>query len=149
MLATKILTQGHAEAMGLIDKLEGVRDDESGHRRSFQSLHDSLSLHMRQEEEIFYPALTAHEEFSDLLEYSIPEHESVRANLAQMSQLAPNTDEFQKLLTEMKLAVEAHATNEEEDVFSDAEELLGLDRMNELGESMDRMKSEMTRTAGM
>jgi len=151
MLATKILAQDHREALDLMTQLEGVRNDLTSHKRTFEQLKSALMLHMREEEEIFYPALAQHEEFSDLLEYSIPEHEAVKENLAQMSELDPGDDEFQSLLTEMKAAVELHATNEEEDVFPDAEEVLGLDMINAIGTRIDKMKAEagMTRSASM
>lgn len=151
MLATKILAQDHREALDLMAQLEGVRNDLTSHKRTFEQLRAALLLHMREEEEIFYPALAQHEEFSDLLEYSIPEHEAVKEDLAQMSELDPGDDEFQSLLTEMKAAVELHATNEEEDVFPDAEEVLGLDMINAIGTRIDKMKAEsgMTRSASM
>ena len=151
MLATEILTQDHRLAMSLVEELEGVRSDERGNRETFQSLREALELHIREEEEIYYPALAVHEEFSDLMDENVPEHEMVRANLVQMSELSPDDAAFQTLLTETKLALEAHMENEESEVFPRSIELLGEDRINELGNQIDQMKGAagLTQSARM
>jgi hemerythrin superfamily protein len=154
MLATEILTQDHREVLDLIDELEeaeGKEGTDAAYAETFNEMVSSLTLHMRAEEEIYYPALAKYEEFSDLLEYSIPEHEMVKQQLAQMSRLAPSSDEFQEVLAEMKTAIEAHATNEEDDVFPDAEETLGRQEMEAIGAAITRMKEEagISRSARM
>jgi iron-sulfur cluster repair protein YtfE (RIC family) len=151
MLATEILTQDHRQAMSLVEQLEGVRSDERGNRENFMALREALELHIREEEEIYYPALAAHEEFSDLMEENVPEHEMVRANLVQMSELSPADASFQTLLTETKVALEAHMENEENNIFPRSIELLGEDRINELGNQIDQMKGAagLTQSARM
>ena len=149
MLATEILKQDHDQALSLIAALEGVRSDERGNRETFRTLKESLELHIREEEEIYYPALAAHEEFSDLIEENVPEHEMVRANLAQLSELSPGSDAFQALLTETRVALEAHMEREESEIFPRSIELLGDDRINSLGNEIDQLKGAagMTRSA--
>lgn len=149
MLATEILKQDHDQALSLIAALEGVRSDERGNRETFRTLKESLELHIREEEEIYYPALAAHEEFSDLIEENVPEHEMVRANLAQLSELSPGSDAFQALLTETRVALEAHMEREESEIFPRSIELLGNERINSLGNEIDQLKGDagMTRSA--
>jgi iron-sulfur cluster repair protein YtfE (RIC family) len=117
MLATDILTQDHRLAISLVEKLEGVRNNEAGNREIFADLAAALQLHMREEEEIYYPALAEHEEFADLMDENVTEHEMVKQNLAQMGELPINDDTFQLLLAETKAALEAHMTVEEDDIF--------------------------------
>ena len=81
MLATEILTQDHRMAIGLIEQLEGVTAEGPEHKQVFKELDAALRLHIREEDEIYYPALAAHEEFEDLMEENIPEHEMVKENL--------------------------------------------------------------------
>ena len=106
MLATDILTQDHREAMSLVEQLEGVRNDVPGNEETFAELADALMLHMREEEEIYYPALAEHEEFADMMEENISEHEMVKQNIAQMKELSVADAAFQELLTETKAALE-------------------------------------------
>ncbi len=142
MSATQILTQDHRQAIRLVEKLEGVRSDERGDRETFRELKAALELHIREEEEIYYPALAPYDEFSDLMDENVPEHAMVRANLSQMSELSPADATFQTLLTETKLALEAHMENEETEIFPRSIELLGEDRINELGNQIGQMKGD-------
>lgn len=142
MLATDILTEDHRLAISLVEKLEGVRNDEPGNREIFADLAAALQLHMREEEEIYYPALAEHEEFAELMDENVTEHEMVKQNLAQMGELPVNDDTFQLLLAETKAALEAHMTVEEDDVFPRSIELLGEETINELGNEIDQMKTD-------
>jgi len=151
MLATEILTMDHREALALVEEIQNVRNNASSHNETFEQLRAALELHMQEEEEIFYPALAQHEDFSDIMEENVPEHEMVRQMLVQMSELQPNNAVFQETLLEMKTALEAHMTSEEEDLFPDAIEALGEDVISELGHRIDQLKGEsgMTRSATM
>lgn len=151
MLATEILTMDHREALALVEEIQNVRNNASSHNETFEQLRAALELHMQEEEEIFYPALAQHEDFSDIMEENVPEHEMVRQMLVQMSELQPNNAVFQETLLEMKTALEAHMTSEEEDLFPDAIEALGEDVISELGNRIDQLKGEsgMTRSATM
>jgi len=66
----------------------------------------------------------------------------VKDNLAEMSSLDPTSGEFQDLLAETKTAIEMHVTKEEDDIFPESIELLGEDRIAELGDEIDQLKSE-------
>ena len=145
MLETEILTKDHKEALNMIDQLEGADENSSSHVAIFEKLRDALDVHMQAEEEIYYPALARHDEFSDLLEENIPEHESVKEHLAQMNELDPGTDEFQELLTEIKAAIEAHAENEEDNIFPESIQVLGRDEIETLGDEIEQLKG----TSGM
>ena len=140
MLATDILTQDHKEVLAMIDQLEDADEGSLNHIETFNRLRTALDVHMKAEEEIYYPALAAHEEFSDIMEFSIPEHESVKENLTQMSELDPGTDEFQELLTEMRAAIEMHATNEEENIFPESIEVLGNGAIESMADEINRLK---------
>lgn len=140
MLATDILTRDHREVLNMIDKLEEADEGSPTHAAIFEHLRDALDVHMQAEEDIYYPALARTEEFSDIIEENVPEHESVKENLAQMSELDPGTDEFQELLTEMKAAIEMHATNEEDNIFPQSIDLLGRDEIALLGDEIEQLK---------
>jgi iron-sulfur cluster repair protein YtfE (RIC family) len=143
MLATEILTQDHREAIDLVEQLEGVRNDAPGNKETFEELANALLLHMREEEQIYYPALAEYEEFADMMEENIAEHEMVKQNIVQMRELSVSDAEFQKLLTETKAALEMHMTVEEDDVFPRSLELLGRERIDQLGTEIDQMKAEL------
>ena len=151
MLATEILTIDHREALGMIEEIQNVRNNTTSHQRTFEQLKAALELHMRAEEEIFYPALAEHEDFDGLLEENIPEHELVRDMLAQMSDLQPNDAIFQETLVEMRAALEMHITTEEDDLFPDALHTFGPEAIDALGNRIDQLKADagLTRSASM
>ena len=143
MLATEILKQDHREVMNLIELLENAEDnDADDNRETFGRLRDALMLHMQEEEEIYYPALTALEDFVDDVEDNVADHEMVKENLAEMSDIDPASGEFQDLLAETKTAIEMHVTKEEDDIFPESIEQLGEDRIMELGEEIEQLKNE-------
>jgi len=142
MLATEILTQDHRQAMRLVETLEGATDGTGSYAESFNQLAAALALHMREEEEIYYPALAQHEEFEEIMDDNVAEHEMVKQMLVQMNELAPSSDEFQDLLGQLKTALEAHMTDEEGDIFPESIEVLGADRIEQLGDEIESLKAE-------
>ena len=142
MLATEILTKDHRKALNLINKLEDATDGTGSYAETFNQLEAALLLHIREEEEIYYPALAQYEEFGDLMEENVPEHEMVKQQLAQMGELVPSSPEFQTVLAEMKAALELHMTREEDEIFPESIELLGAETIEELGTEIEMMKSE-------
>ncbi len=142
MLATEILTQDHTMAIGLIEQLEGVTTEGPEHQQIFKELDEALRLHIRLENEIYYPALEAHEEFEGLMDENIPDHEMVKENFAQMSALSVSDDVFQSVLAETRAALEIHMDNEEDDLFPRSIEVLGADKIEELGREIEQMKGD-------
>lgn len=151
MLATEILTQDHSMAIGLLEQLEGVTTERPEHQRIFNELDEALRLHIRVENEIYYPALEAHQEFEGLMDENIPEHEMVKENFAQMSELSVSDKTFQSILAETRAALEIHMDNEEDDLFPRSIEILGPERIEELGRRIEQMKGEndMSQSANM
>ena len=128
--------------MSLVETLEGASDGTGSHAAAFNQLEAALLLHMREEEEIYYPALARHEEFEDIMDDSVAEHEMVKQMLAQINELAPSSEEFQDLLAQMKTALETPIANEEEDIFPESIEVLGRGAIETLGDEIEDLKSE-------
>lgn len=97
---------------------------------------------MREEEEIYYPALAQHEEFADQMDDQVAGHEMVKQMLVQMNELAPSSDEFQDLLAQLKTAIEAHVTREEDDIFPESIEVLGRNAVEMPGDEIEALKND-------
>jgi len=153
MLATEILTTDHNTVIALIDELKDRHNNERGNRDLFRELDLAIRLHLRLEEEIFYPALEADPEFKGLMEESVPEHNETRRVLDDMEAINnPAHDDFQKLLTRLRFSLRQHAEKEESDIFPRALGVLGADRLAELGTQIDAVKADaagMSRSANM
>ncbi len=144
MTAVELLKEDHQELINLIGELEAADDEtETGPRdtENFNRLNEAIKLHIRMEEEVFYPAMEELEETRDLTREAFKEHQMVDHLLAQLSTMSPNEEEFQDTLSELRDAIERHIEEEEGELFPKAEELCGQKRLNEMGQQMVWMKN--------
>jgi hemerythrin-like domain-containing protein len=148
MNATELLRQDHREVDNLIAMLE---DTTTASTSLFEQLKTSLTLHAQVEEEIFYPAMEEFEEAEELVTESYEEHAEVKDLLEEMTGLNPQDEEFQDLLTQLKDSVQQHVEEEEAEMFPQAEELLGEDRLETIGNEIEQAKNDagISRTASM
>jgi hemerythrin-like domain-containing protein len=148
MNAIELLKQDHRKVIDFIDRLENA-DDKTGtdptDTETFNKLNQALKLHSRMEEEVFYPALEGFEETKGLVKEAYREHEKVDTLLAQLSTFAPNQREFQELLTELRSSTEEHINKEENKLFFRAEELCGVEALEQMAVLMEEMRTD-TRT---
>jgi hemerythrin-like domain-containing protein len=150
MNAIELLKDDHQMALGLIRELESA-DDQMGtnptHTETFNKLHQALKLHSRMEEEIFYPALASLAETRELIAEAYQEHEQVDELLVQLSSQSPNEEEFQDDLAELRIDLEHHIEEEETEIFPQAEQLLGLQQLEEMGRQMQAIKGNSQQIA--
>ena len=144
MTAVELLKEDHQELINLIGELEAADDEAEASPRdteNFNRLNEVIKLHIRMEEEIFYPAMEELEETRELTREAFKEHQMVDHLLAQLSTMSPNVEEFQDTLAELRDAIERHIEEEEGELFPKAEELCGQKRLNEMGQQMVWMKN--------
>lgn len=151
MNAVDILTRDHREVDALIATLEQAGDSTSSatnYRNTFEQLVNALSAHMQAEEQIFYPAMRNVEGEEELVEEAYDEHNLVKGLLLQMNSLEPSSTEFQENLKQMKAGIEHHVSEEEGEMFPDAKEKLGEDRLREIGQQIMTLKSQANTSRG-
>lgn len=150
MNAIELLKEDHQMALSLVGELESA-DNQAGtdptQTENFNKLHQALKLHTRMEEEIFYPALENFDETKDMIEEAYQEHEQVDQLLVQLSSQSPNEEEFQESLAELRSDLEHHIEEEETEIFPQAEQLLGKQRLEEMGRQMQMMKDNTKQVA--
>ena len=108
----------------------------------------ALTVHTHLEEQIFYPALANFDETSEIVERSYEEHQEVNELLSDLTGLSPTAEEWIELIGELRENLEHHIEEEEGELFPQAEELLGEERLEELGRQMEEIKSGAAATAG-
>ncbi|HMF58655.1 MAG TPA: hemerythrin domain-containing protein [Pyrinomonadaceae bacterium] len=136
MKATELLKQDHKEAMGLIEQLESA-GSAGASTEAFAKLKAALTLHTKLEESLLYPALENFDETRDQIRESYKEHKEVDELLVELS---TPSDEWQDTLSELKDDIEHHVDEEENEMFPKAEELLGRERLEEMGRQMEEAK---------
>ena len=143
MTAMELLKEDHQKALNLIRELE-----DAGHQvgtnptytDAFNHLNELLMMHTFIEEEVFYLAMKEYDESRDLVrEYRKQDREFERL-LSHLATLAPNVEEFQEKLSDLRWSVERHIDEEENELFPLAEELCGQSELQEMGRRMRDMK---------
>ena len=67
--------------------------------------------------------------------------------LAEMSGMQAGNDEFMSMMGDLRDAVEHHVEEEENELFPQAEQILGDSRLQEMGQQMMQMKQGKSATA--
>jgi hemerythrin-like domain-containing protein len=143
MTATELLKNDHQKAMSLIGELEDA-DRQVGtvqtNTDAFNHLNELLMMHTLIEEEVFYPAMKKFDESRDLTRSMRKVHKEFERLLSHLSTMAPNVEEFQKTLADLRDSFERHIDEEENELIPLAEELCEPQRLQEMGRRMQEMK---------
>ena len=102
----------------------------------------SLTVHAQMEEAIFYPALRkagGKEERDSVLE-AAEEHGVVKDLIAKIEQSRGRDETLTAKVTVLKELVQHHVREEESTIFDEAKDKLGDERLQRLGEEMQRFK---------
>jgi hemerythrin superfamily protein len=141
MDAISMLEDDHTKVMGLFKEFEKARADDRK-RELYETIKQELINHTTVEQEIFYPACQEDQE-EDVAE-AIEEHHVIEDLLHELEAYGPSDEEFDAKMAVMMENVEHHAKEEEEKkMFPRAKKDLGMERLRELGERMERRKGEL------
>ncbi|HEU0177714.1 MAG TPA: hemerythrin domain-containing protein [Blastocatellia bacterium] len=143
MTATELLKNDHQKAVSLIGELEAA-DRQVGTVQTntdvFNHLNELLMMHTLIEEEVFYPAMKEFDESRDLARSLRKAHKEFERLLSHLSTMAPNVEEFQRTLADLRESVERHIDEEENELMPLAEELCEPQRLQDMGHRMQEMK---------
>jgi hemerythrin superfamily protein len=119
--AVRFLSSQHDEIRHLFQTV--AESSGESRREAFETLVRLLAVHETAEEMVVYPALRdAGGEGSRVADARIDEEDRAKKMLADLEKLDPASPEFDQLFREVRVAVEAHAENEEREVFPLLEE---------------------------
>jgi hemerythrin-like domain-containing protein len=143
MTATELLKEDHQKALNLIGELEAAGfqvGTDPTYTETFNHLNELLMMHTFIEEEVFYPAMKRFDESRALARDFRKRHQEFEKLLSHLSTLAPNVEEFQVTLSDLRGSIERHIDEEENELFPLAEELCGQSELQEMGRLMREMK---------
>lgn len=124
--------------------LQQVKETEAADQRGrlFAIVGDKLTVHIKSEEEIFYPAVNVARTEDDLLE-SLEEHLSLKRLLADLLLLAPDDKLFEPKFKVLKEQTEHHHKEEEEHLFPVVNRMIGPEKRQELGREMLALQRQL------
>jgi hemerythrin superfamily protein len=137
MRATDLLKHDHAEVKALFHNFEQTPATNGNRRQELMdTIAEELEVHAQIEEEIFYPAVRL---VSNLVDHAQDEHNRVRSLIGDAEGRDPKSQEFAAKVAELKSAVLEHVSEEEGQMFAQAERL-GADELDRLGREMAERK---------
>ncbi|MBA3540381.1 MAG: hemerythrin domain-containing protein [Deltaproteobacteria bacterium] len=138
MNALALLKKQHDEVDALIARIETASKAKDTRRKqaAFLQLADNLAAHVKIEETIFYPAVTA-KQLEDTLLESLEEHLSIKRVLTDLLEIDIDDPRFDAKLSVMKETNEHHTREEEEkELFPEVAKLLDSNELERLGDEM-------------
>lgn len=133
MKATDVIRQDHREVEALFAQFEQTPPAGGRQRQQLMDeIAEALEVHAQMEEEVFYPAL---QPVSTGVGEARSEHSKVRSLIGDAEGRDPSSAEFATKVGELKRAVEHHVSEEEGQMFRDAERL-GEAELQRLGARM-------------
>ncbi|UTB32561.1 MAG: hemerythrin domain-containing protein [Methanobacterium sp. ERen5] len=130
-----MLEEDHANVKELLTKTVDNETDEH-----FQTIKEELEAHMKGEEKYFYPEIEDQEKVTLLEAYE--EHNLVKLVLKQMDERKTKDDKWFAKANVLKDLIEHHVEEEEEDIFSIAQENLSSTQENKIAEEIEAVKSK-------
>lgn len=136
----ELLIKQHRDMEALFDR---ISDAEPEKRKDlFEKMADDLAIHIKSEEQVFYPEVHTDKIEDDLLE-SLEEHLSLKRLLSDLLALEPSDKSFEAKFKVLKEQTEHHHKEEEESLFPAVQKTLNQAQRNELGEEVARKQSDL------
>jgi hemerythrin superfamily protein len=148
MNALELLRNDHVAVRGLLQDLDAIAEKAS-RKEKMQMLNlieREVKIHTALEEKIFYPAFRkAADEKGDteLVHDAVEEHHLVDKILPELKLLALTRDGFGAKVRLTERLVFDHIELEEEEMFPRANEILGAEKLNQLGDRMTVEKEKL------
>ena len=145
MHALKLLKKDHSAVESLFGKFE--RTDRGSHEKRYEifaQIRRELQLHMKVEEEIFYPALKAFNgEGRNLVSEALKEHKDIGQLLTQISPLKPSDRNYDDRVEALIENVDHHVNEEEGQIFRFIEENCSQEQLEDLGRQIEERKKAL------
>lgn len=108
-----------------------------------ETIGDALDIHATLEEEIFYPVMRRLNPDEPMIVKAEPEHDEMRRLIRELRACEASDPRHDSVLHELMRDVMHHVADEETVLLPQAERMLTVDRLNELGSAMTRRRLEL------
>ena len=145
MDAIDMLKADHKKVKELFRQYEAAGDRAYQKKKSIaEEVFTEFMVHSKLEEELFYPAVKAEtdKQGQELVAESIEEHHVVATLIEELKALDPKDERYDAKFTVLMENVEHHIEEEEDELFPEAEDVLG-DAIEDLGAQMKERKDQL------
>jgi hemerythrin superfamily protein len=141
MNVLKILKKDHSTVQNLFSKFDRASKPHDKRSELFEKIRRELQIHLKAEEEIFYPALKAMNGIGRrLISEALKEHKDVDELLTQISRIKPTDKNFDEKMETLIENFDHHLDEEEGEIFRFAEENCSDEQLEELGRLIEERK---------
>jgi acetyl esterase len=134
----QIIAQDHRTVEQLFSQRES---GEGNRRRLVDQAIGELTAHAEAEEQIVYPAIRDMVPGgAAMAKHAIDEHKEMKQQIAKLEQGEPGDLEFENALTALIDSVRDHVPEEENEVLPALRQVIGQDKMEELGRIFEEVK---------
>ncbi|NWG47293.1 MAG: hemerythrin domain-containing protein [Alphaproteobacteria bacterium] len=142
----KMLHDDHEKVTSALSKILDSSDGaERTREKLFEEIKADLEVHTRFEEEEFYPQFRKEKADSEAREEvrdALSEHEEAKTMLDELSAMDKTSDEFIEKIRELKEALEHHISDEEDEMFPQAQEVIDEKKAEEMGAHYQSLKAD-------
>jgi hemerythrin superfamily protein len=145
--ALELIRTDHREVDALFEVALGEGTPSAQRRGAIAKIVEALTIHAEMEEALFYPALRkagGKDERDSVLEAN-EEHGVVKDLIAKIEESRGRDETLNAKVTVLKELVQHHVNEEESTIFDEARKALGEERLQRLGEEMQRFKERRQR----
>ncbi|MDT8386214.1 MAG: hemerythrin domain-containing protein [Thiogranum sp.] len=145
--AIELLKKDHQKVRSLLEQLSGTTQRSEKKRQDLlEKIEAELAVHMRIEEEIFYPAFRDANGKSHQTTYheAVEEHRAIgKLVLRDLRKTDPGSEQFAGRARVLKELVEHHIEDEEEEMLPEAENSMDQETLETLGEKLQARKKAL------
>ncbi len=113
-------------------------------QQCFEEMYRLLSLHVRGEEMVFYPAMRESEGTEQYIEEAEQEHNSAKILLEEMKTIGVMHPEFQTKLAYLKETLLDHIEDEESEIFEAVRQVMDEAELMDLGQEYQEAQTQAT-----
>jgi hemerythrin-like domain-containing protein len=145
--AIELLIEDHDRLKSLFKKLEDVPETEEAEREQLLAkIEKEIQVHTDLEEQIFYPAFQkASEDHDDemMILEAKEEHDVADMELPRVKRTDSGTIQFEARAKVLRELITHHLEEEEKEMFPRAKKLLSDEQLEELGQEMEKRRSQL------
>lgn len=139
----ELLRRDHRNVRALLDEIEGAENDRE-RQALFAQLVNEVEAHSQAEDDVFYTSLEAAGDFADPIDEARQEHDQVESMLEELDGLPVSGDDWLEKVREIRLLLEHHVTEEEQQIFRLARGVIDGDEALRLGHEFLRARQMAT-----
>jgi hemerythrin-like domain-containing protein len=141
--ALRLLEQDHRRLEALLKEGEETTERATMRRAELlRTLATEISMHEHLEETLLYPALEAHPEAAEIVREGYEEHHIADVVMRELDALATDHSQWGAKFKVLKENIEHHIEEEEGEMFRTARAVMSREELQQLGETMARMKRD-------